>query len=90
MDQLMVVTIILHLPPARADLLHMMYYVYMGYSGCERDKQLNKLQYWANMVLVFVCQNRFCHPRPTSDFGCIDFFKRVFYFDSKIVKPFFL
>lgn len=59
MDQLMMVIIILNLFPAGADLLHMIYCVYIGYSECERDKQLNKFQYLAYMVLVFVYQNRF-------------------------------
>lgn len=57
----MVVIIILNLSPAGADLLHMIYCVYIGYSGCERDRHLNKLQYLAYMALVFVCQNRFSH-----------------------------
>lgn len=57
----MVVIIILNLSPAGADPLHMIYCIYLGHSGCERDKQLNKLQYLAYMVLVFVCQNRFSH-----------------------------
>lgn len=59
MDQLMVVIVILNPSPAGADVLHMIYCVYIGYSGCERDKRLNKLQYLAYMALVFVCQNRF-------------------------------
>lgn len=61
-DQLVVVIIIFNLSLARADLLHMIYCVYIGYSGCERDKKLNKLQHWAYMALVFLCQNRFSHP----------------------------
>lgn len=68
----MVVIIILNLSLAKADLLHIIYYVYIGYGGYEREKKLNKLQHWAYMALVFVCQNRFSHPGPTSDFGCIN------------------
>lgn len=58
----MAVIMILNLYPAGPDLLHMIYCVYIGYNGCERDKQLNKLQHWAYMALVFVCQNRFSPP----------------------------
>lgn len=60
-DHLMMVIIILNLSPAGADLLHVIYCVCIGYSGCERDKQLNNLQYLAYMALVFVYQNRFSH-----------------------------